>query len=137
MRSLLVLLVLRAAALAATNVYKNPVDFASSAPRLSIGDPAPALNVTEWVKGQPIPKFARGTAYVVEFWASWCKPCQKSIAGLSRLERRYGRRGLRVIGVAAAEQDGPERLRALVRSKGEAISYAVAYVEQEGAYERW
>ena len=38
---------------------------------LGIGDPAPALNVAEWVKGSQISNFEAGNVYLVEFWATW------------------------------------------------------------------
>ena len=38
---------------------------------LKVGDPAPALTIGEWVKGDAIPSFTQGKTYVVEFWATW------------------------------------------------------------------
>ena len=38
---------------------------------LSLGDPAPALRVAEWVKGSQITTFESGSVYLVEFWATW------------------------------------------------------------------
>ncbi|MEZ6003537.1 MAG: hypothetical protein R3F17_02075 [Planctomycetota bacterium] len=40
-------------------------------PGLKPGDPAPALNVAEWVKGEAIPAMDPGKIYVIEFWATW------------------------------------------------------------------
>src|SRR5260221_10369818 len=42
---------------------------------LSVGDPAPKLEVKEFVKGSPVKSFEKGKNYVVEFWATWCRPC--------------------------------------------------------------
>jgi thiol-disulfide isomerase/thioredoxin len=52
----------------------------------------------------------RGRVVVVDFWASWCKPCRQSIPWLNELQARYGARGLVILGVNVdAQREDAER----------------------------
>src|SRR5262245_38788292 len=52
----------------------------------------------------------RGHVVVVDFWASWCKPCRQSIPWLNEMRARYGTAGLVVISVNVdAERADAER----------------------------
>jgi len=35
----------------------------------------------------------------VDFWASWCKPCQKSFSFMNDMEARYGKKGFKIIAI--------------------------------------
>ncbi len=56
-----------------------------------------------------------GDVILVNFWASWCGPCQMEIPGLIELHRRYKDQGVTVIGVAMddAEDDARQAARQL------------------------
>ena len=56
---------------------------------LTVGDLAPAIDVTHWVKGKPLKGFEPGHVYVVEFWATWCAPCRAVIPHMSDLQEQY------------------------------------------------
>ena len=71
--------------------------------RLMIGDRAPALEVSNWVRGDAFGGFEPGKVTVVEFWATWCGPCKASMPHLTDLQKQYAERGVTIIGISDEE----------------------------------
>jgi thiol-disulfide isomerase/thioredoxin len=57
-----------------------------------------------------------GQVVVVNFWATWCKPCRREMPRLVALDRELSRRGGRVIAVSIDED--PENVRRFAKSLG-------------------
>src|SRR5262245_9646167 len=92
-------------ALAATLALSAAPLAASSSGSLTVGDKPPALEVSAWVKGDAVKSFESGKVYVVEFWATWCPPCRKSIPHLTELQAKYKEKGVTIVGVSVWERD--------------------------------
>ncbi|MBD0825450.1 TlpA disulfide reductase family protein [Aestuariibaculum marinum] len=56
---------------------------------LQIGNQAPPIKYSKWVKGEPITEFKDDKLYVMEFWATWCGPCIAAMPHLSELAHKY------------------------------------------------
>lgn len=41
----------------------------------------------------------RGTSLVINFWATWCRPCRDEMPALERLSHRLSAHGVQVIGI--------------------------------------
>lgn len=41
----------------------------------------------------------KGKTVLVDFWASWCAPCRKSFPWLNDMQKKYGAKGLVIVGV--------------------------------------
>ena len=108
---------------------------AASAPRgrgLEIGSPAPGIDV-EWVKGSFNPNGE--DVYVVEFWATWCSPCRKSIPHLTKLQEEYGEDGLTIIGISTDED--PDVVEPFVQRQGMKMDYTIGIDNRNRTQRSW
>jgi len=106
--------------------------FAASTNALGVGDPAPALKVSKWVKGEAVAKLATNQTYVVEFWATWCGPCRASIPHLTELAHQFT--NVTFIGVDVWEQ-GPDKeanVTKFLKQMGDKMDYHVAMDTEDG-----
>ena len=110
----------------------------SSLPALNIGDPAPPLQLRTWFKGKPFKQFEKGTVYVVEFWATWCKPCKAAMPHLSALAREYNDK-VSFLGVDIYENKtySVKNVQAFVDSIGNRMDYNVAVQDSNFMEEGW
>ncbi|MHC4102180.1 MAG: redoxin family protein, partial [Planctomycetota bacterium] len=101
--------------------------------KLAVGDQAPGLNIDVWVKGSEV-KITPGKVYVIEFWATWCVPCKKSIPHLTELQKKYGRDKLVIVGISDEPQ---ETVEPFVQKQGDNMDYVVATDRRNGTNRAW
>ncbi len=57
--------------------------------KIKVGDVAPSITITDWVKNEPADKVLKNRNIVLEFWATWCMPCLSSVPHLNNLQQKF------------------------------------------------
>ncbi len=90
-----------------------------------LGDAAKPLDIKEWIKGGPV-DLAAGKGkniYVIEFWATWCPPCVRSIPHLTELQKEFKDKGVVFVGVTSEESGVVKKF---LTKMGTKMDYVVA-----------
>jgi thiol-disulfide isomerase/thioredoxin len=67
------------------------------------GKPAPELRVTD-MQGKPISLAdLKGKTVLLDFWTTWCPPCQADAPTIDKLNEKFGDKDLKVIGISMDE----------------------------------
>ncbi len=94
---------------------------ASPGPASLIDKPAPAFVRTDLDNRRIDLAALRGRVVLLNFWATWCAPCQIEMPRFVQWQSKYKSGGLEILGVSMDDDVDP--VRALVRKRG--INYPI------------
>jgi thiol-disulfide isomerase/thioredoxin len=99
----------------------KPINDARALPSLILNDlEGKEHNLNDW----------RGKVIMLNFWATWCGPCQIEIPYFMKYQQNYAGQGLQIIGIGL---DDVQKLRNYVRTLG--INYPILRADPETQYE--
>jgi len=82
----------------------------------------------------------KGKVLLLNFWATWCPPCQKEIPELIALQEDYKQEGLQIVGIAIDELGATQEFAnkaginyPTLTGEAEAIQVALSYGNTSGA----
>jgi thiol-disulfide isomerase/thioredoxin len=76
----------------------------------------------------------RGGPVWVNFWASWCPPCQEELPVLRTMDEAYRDRGLSIVGVSVQESSADD-VRAYAETYG--LDYTIGFDARSEVFKAW
>ena len=67
------------------------------------------VSLSELLKNGPV---------YLDFWTTWCKPCQMALPKLDELSKKYAEQGFTLLTVASDDQKTISKVKPLVKSRG-------------------
>lgn len=87
--------------------------FANGAATIKIGQKAGDF-VLPAASGETISLASqRGRVVLINFWATWCGPCQEELPELARLQSKYRERGLSILAISVDNE--PENVKTFLK----------------------
>jgi thiol-disulfide isomerase/thioredoxin len=71
----------------------------------------------------------KGKVLILDFYATWCNPCRKSVPHLNGLQKKYGDQGLQVVGLNVGGPEDEPKIPGFARELS--IQYPLAVPDEE------
>ncbi len=98
-------------------------------PPLPAGTPAPNFTTTT-IGGKPLTlRSLRGKVVLLDYWATWCGPCQMATPTLESLSKQFGKQGLAVVGMSVDDSRSVGLVKPFMKHFG--VTYTVTASPQQ------
>ena len=106
-----------------------PTPKAPSAPAIR-GKPAPDVELPDLSGAKLRLRDLKDKVLLVNFWATWCAPCEIEIPWFNDFDKKYREQGLEIVGISL-DEEGPEVVKRFVDKKK--MTYKVVMGDEKAA----
>ena len=106
-----------------------PTPKAPSAPAIR-GKPAPDVELPDLSGAKLRLRDLKDKVLLVNFWATWCAPCEIEIPWFNDFDQKYREQGLEIVGISL-DEEGPEVVKRFVAKKK--MTYKVVMGDDKAA----
>lgn len=99
---------------------------------LDVGDTINVYPKVEWIKGNPTGKFDTSKVYIVDLWATWCKPCIAAMPHFNAMASKFKNRGVVFIAQDVMEDDR-QKVLDFLKANDKMMGFDVAYGGGKGS----
>lgn len=92
------------------------------------GKPAPDFSLRDLSNQAQTLSQHKGKVVLINFWATWCGPCQVEMPHLQSMAKELGPKGLVVLGISADAARDASKVKPVVVSKG--LTYSILFDPQ-------
>ena len=96
--------------------FTNPAEMPD--PRDLIGKPAPTFAGTGLDEKPLSLEALRGQVVILDFWATWCRPCVESMPKIQKIHEKYANKGVTVVGINEDDKETEKKVQAFLKDKG-------------------
>jgi peroxiredoxin/YHS domain-containing protein len=76
--------------------------------------PAPNFTLSNLADEKIALESHRGKVVLIDFWATWCKPCVKTMPALQKLHDQFAAKGFTVLGIST-DEDGKKKVEPFIK----------------------
>ncbi|HEX8314454.1 MAG TPA: TlpA disulfide reductase family protein [Flavisolibacter sp.] len=95
-----------------------------------IGTTISELKITDYLLNEPANKNFDGKFKVLEFWATWCKPCLKAVPHLNKLQRKFQDSNIVFLSITYEKPEQTEKVFSKVKFETIVVSDQTRTVHQ-------
>lgn len=104
---------------------------------LMVGDPAPALNLTRWILGEPVDAIEAGKVYVIFLWSVWDQNAISIMPRLSELQNQHPEKLVVIGATSPGKVNTREAAEKFVFESGVPVLFHVAWDYQRLIMDNW